>query len=83
MTINQMQEKIAEYKKRIVACNMEIADFPQRYDIEAENKREIRDYTERIERLTKRIAGITDTTIPTKRQIQIAAWVNSPAYDNE
>jgi phage shock protein A len=83
LTTEEMQAKITKYREMIEACRAEIALWPNRADIAAENLREIADYSERIERLEKRIAGVEPNIAPTDHAIKIIAWVNSKAYDEE
>lgn len=88
--MEELQEKIESYKLEIETLEKELenlASQPQN-DVfikirQVEAQRTIDDYTERIERLEKRIAGqSTIKNCPTDEQIALADYVNSREYDN-
>lgn len=86
-TKDELQEKIDEYKKQIMAIEEKNAtldrnDIFSRQEI-VENNSKIRDYTDRIARLERRINDVPEPGLLTEKQASILEWVASDDYDDD
>jgi len=83
-TKKELEIKIENYKIEVAKLEEKIRNEDSTKSsgriviVEANSK--IKDYNERIERLTKRINGIHED-IPTEAQVQLQEWVLSDEYD--
>ena len=86
MDTSELIAKTEEYQAEIAAMEAEIATLDEskmfhRIHI-VELRTEIENRQARIARLQRRIAGTPEPGSPTDDQLQSAAYVLSPAYDN-
>jgi uncharacterized coiled-coil DUF342 family protein len=86
MNTTELQTKIDEYRKEIVAMEAENAELANSGDVFdriaiVENNSKIRDYSERIARLERQINGTPEPGVPTARQVELSTWATSPEYD--
>ena len=82
----ELTAEIEKYQRKIAALNEAIASAPD--DVfgrmgASDDRATIADYTDRIARLERRIAGTPEPGAVTAEQVRRIEYVNSKAYDNE
>ena len=84
---DELQAKIENYQTQIAALEARINTLDDSVASErmqiVELRSTIKDYSDRIARLERRLAGTPEPGMPTQDQLHRSDWVLSGAYDNE
>lgn len=84
-TTAELTAEIATYQRKIAVLNESIANAPD--DVfgrmgASDDYRMVADYTDRIARLGRRIAGTPEPGAVTMSQVELIEYVMSAAYDD-